>query len=534
MNKITYDRFLDKVHGCWYGKCLGGAAGAPVEGIKNIIDVGDFTEIFNPDLPNDDLDLQLLWLDVIERKGAEITSCDLADAWIEKCWYPFSEYGYFMKNYMRGIKPPYSGIINNPFFMEGMGCPIRSEIWGIINAGNPKQAAEYAYIDACLDHAENAVYAEQFLAAVESLAFFESDIRTLIDLGMEYIPKDCRLAECFGAVIREFESGADWESARRAVLNRFGHPDFTNSVQNMGIILIALLYGGGDMRKTINIALRCGYDTDCTCASAASVVGIISGYNALGELKSLINDYFICGIDVKRPSDSIKRLAEDCCAAAMNTPNSLLCVTDRENRSGSVSLKCEYPTKERIEVAKRSVEPIRWKIYGPYYDQLHKEMNPEYPSPHGEGSVLPDIVCMVNNEAFLDRDYPKGDLACTVEAYEDMIELDNYITMQGQYACLAETTVYSDREQTVWAVIGNNDAFSMSVNGETVLAADEMRLWTPYNNFCLIRLNAGENRIALKLLKRGEVFRFSIGFRCYTGEHWHRSKWCTDLKYSKQ
>ena len=48
MNKITYDRFLDKVHGCWYGKCLGGAAGAPVEGIKNIIDVGDFTEIFNP------------------------------------------------------------------------------------------------------------------------------------------------------------------------------------------------------------------------------------------------------------------------------------------------------------------------------------------------------------------------------------------------------------------------------------------------------------------------------------------------------
>lgn len=53
-----------------------------------------------------------------------------------------------MKNYMRGIKPPYSGIINNPFFMEGMGCPIRSEIWGIINAGNPKQATEYAYIDA--------------------------------------------------------------------------------------------------------------------------------------------------------------------------------------------------------------------------------------------------------------------------------------------------------------------------------------------------------------------------------------------------
>ena len=31
MNKIDYNKYLDKVHGCWYGKCLGGAAGAPVE-----------------------------------------------------------------------------------------------------------------------------------------------------------------------------------------------------------------------------------------------------------------------------------------------------------------------------------------------------------------------------------------------------------------------------------------------------------------------------------------------------------------------
>ena len=34
MFKISYDTFLDKIHGCWYGKCLGGAGGAPVEGIN--------------------------------------------------------------------------------------------------------------------------------------------------------------------------------------------------------------------------------------------------------------------------------------------------------------------------------------------------------------------------------------------------------------------------------------------------------------------------------------------------------------------
>ncbi len=39
MRTITYDDFEDKVHGCWYGKCLGGAAGAPVEGIKKLLDI---------------------------------------------------------------------------------------------------------------------------------------------------------------------------------------------------------------------------------------------------------------------------------------------------------------------------------------------------------------------------------------------------------------------------------------------------------------------------------------------------------------
>ncbi|MBO5008698.1 MAG: ADP-ribosylglycohydrolase family protein [Clostridia bacterium] len=513
MNNIN---FLDKVHGCWYGKCLGGAAGAPKEGIKKLIDISDFTEIYNPDLPNDDLDLQLLWLDVLENKGYEITSCDLADAWTEKCWYTFSEYGYFMKNYMRGIKPPYSGIINNSFFKEGMGCPIRSEIWGIICAGRPELAVKYAYLDGCLDHADNSVYAEQFLSAVEAMAFFEDDIEKLIRQGMKYIPSDCKLYECFEMILSMQDK--PWQYVRQEALNNFGHPDFTNVVQNLAMIVIALLYGKGDMRQTINIALRCGYDTDCTCGSAASIVGIIKGYSNLGELAGLINDYFVCGIDVHRPSDSIKKLAEDTVRLAENMPE-------------IVNLDLIYPTNEGIEEAKKVTEPVKWRIYGPYYDQLNKPINPDYPSPHGEGCVLPDLVCMVNNEAFLEKEYDKGELAYTIEAYEDLIDIEGYIRMEGQYACMAETTVVSHEDKRVWAIIGNNDAFSLCVNGEKLLEKDEIRLWTPYNNFCLIDLKKGENKLSIKLLRRTEKLKFSIGLRIYNGQHWHRSRWCTDLKY---
>lgn len=539
MSKIKYNEFLDKIHGCWYGKCLGGAAGAPVEGLKKVIEVDDFTDIFNPDLPNDDLDLQLLWIDVLKEKGTILNSCDLADAWVEKCWYPFSEYGYFLKNYIRGVKPPYSGIINNSFFKEGMGCPIRSEIWGIISAGNPELASQYAYMDASLDHAENSVYAEQFLAAIEAMAFVESDMDKLIECGMKYIPQESKLHKCFDMIIDMNKDGKNWISARKEVLNRYSHPDFTNVVQNLGFVLIALLWGNCDMRDTINIALKCGYDTDCTCASAASVVGIIKGYNELGaEITELIKDYFICGVDVVLESDSIKDLAFTTAKIAMQTPNYELEIEDApmkyERPQNFKGFSLEYPTKEGLENAKKILKPVKWEVYGPFFDQLEQPINPDFPSPHGEGCVLPDLVCMVNSEAFLDREYiidfEKETPACTIDAYEDFIEIDENLTLEGQMCCYAKTKILSPKSQKVWAIVGNNDGFRITVNGEDVLEKDEIRLWTPYNNFTLIDLKEGENEFIVKLLRRTESLKFSLGLRIYNGNHWHRSRWCTDLK----
>ena len=538
MIQIDYNEFLDKVHGCWYGKCLGGAAGAPVEGIKKLIEVGDFSEIFDPNLPNDDLDLQLLWIDVLKTKGMMIDSCDLADAWVEKCWYPFSEYGYFLKNYMRGIKPPYTGIINNSFFKEGMGCPIRSEIWGIVSVANPTLAAQYAYMDATLDHADNSVYAEQFLAIIESMAFVESDIRNLIQTGMRYIPEESKLYRCFEMILDMFHQGAEWKDARREVLNRYSHPDFTNVVQNLGFVLIALLWGKGDMRNTINIALRCGYDTDCTCASSASVVGIIQGFRGLGEeITALINDYFVCSVDIQLESDSIKDLAEVTARLAINAPNDQVEFIHAPQSIQKVQdfggFQTALPTEDGLKAAKESLRPVRWEIYGPFFDQLNQPIDPRFPSPHGEGCVLPDLVCMVNNECFLEKEYIKDfsreKPACTIYAYEDLIDVDEALTLEGQMCCYAKTHICSPKKQKVWAIIGNSDGFRLTVNGKDMLQKDEIRLWTPYNNFTLIDLKEGENEIILKLLRRTEHLRFSIGFRIYDGGHWHRSKWCTDL-----
>lgn len=526
MKKIDYHVFLDKVHGCWYGKCLGGAAGAPVEGIKRIIEIDDFTEIFNPDLPNDDLDIQLLWLDVLENKGTNITSCDLADAWVEKCWYPFSEYGYFLKNYMRGIKPPYSGIVNNAFFKEGMGCPIRSEIWGIISAGNPELAAKYAYMDATLDHAGNSVYAEQFLAVIESMAFFMDDMEELVRIGLSYVPSESKLYQCIKEVLDTYKA-KDWKSIRADILKKYSHPDFTNVVQNLGFVVIALLCGEGDMRKTINIALQCGYDTDCTCASAASVVGIIKGYLGLGEeLTSLINDYFVIGIDVTRPSNSIRQLAEDSVNIALKTPNFEMQIEGTVCERPQDMIQIVPVTEEGYFNALHSVNPIRWQLYGPYFEAYNMPLAERNPK-----AMRDDMVYVVNNQVEFDKCYLKKDdqPVGVIESYEDIIEVDKYVSMQGQMCIYLKTELMLEEDRDVWALIGNTDGFKFWCNEEEVMSKDEIRLYTPYNNFVLLHLKKGCNKLMLKLLRRTDQMTFAIGFRLYEGCHWHWSKWCTDL-----
>lgn len=314
MRTISYADYYDKVYGGWIGKCIGGNIGAEVENNKYLMDL-DESEIFPEDIPpNDDLDLQLLWLQVLERKGLALTSKDLADAWLEDCWYPFNEYGYFLHNYARNIAPPVSGRFNNSYFSQSMGCPIRSEIWGMIAIGNPALAAEYAEMDGVLDHEGESVWAERMLAAMEAEAFFENDLGKLLDIGLQYVPGGSRLESCLRYVSSLHKQGVPWQDARRMMLQRYGHPDASKAVQNLGLTMLALLYGEGDFARTQLIALNCGYDTDCTCATAGAILGIMYGASAIPkEWKRQARDTFTIGIDITRPSNRISDLATDTC-----------------------------------------------------------------------------------------------------------------------------------------------------------------------------------------------------------------------------
>ena len=188
--KINYDKYLDKVYGCYIGKAISGNIGAPHEGVKMPLELSFMPEMINCSLPNDDLDLQVLWLDVAERKGPGFSSYDLLDRFVNYCSYSPGEYAVMRKNFNRGIYPPYSGKFCNDYYTEGMGCPIRSEIWACLAVGNGELAAEFAGRDGQLDHYGESINAERFLACLESEAFFESDIHVQINKAMRVLPQN--------------------------------------------------------------------------------------------------------------------------------------------------------------------------------------------------------------------------------------------------------------------------------------------------------------------------------------------------------
>ena len=314
MRTIRYENYLDKVYGCFIGKAISGNIGAPHEGVKMPMDLEFMPEMINCDLPNDDLDLQVLWLDVVEQKGENFTSYDLLDRFVNYCTYSPGEYAIMRKNYKRGIYPPYSGKFCNDFYIEGMGCPIRSEVWGCIGVGNKSLASELASRDGCLDHYGESIWAERFLAALESEAFFENDVNELIDRALTVLPADSKFRGLVCYVRDLCARYGDIKVVMTKLLFKYGHLDCTNMYQNMGITVASLLLGEGDIIKTSLMALNCGFDTDCTCATAGAIIGILRGADELIEAYGLTEITYTLGVRSARRSDKIFDLAEDIAA----------------------------------------------------------------------------------------------------------------------------------------------------------------------------------------------------------------------------
>ena len=293
MLQLNRNEYLDKLHACWLGKNIGGTMGAPYEGRKETQDIQGFITKSGEPLPNDDLDLQLVWLCAMEDVGpAQLNANILSEYWLD--WIPphWNEYGICKTNLRLGLLPPMSGEVDNDKWKTSNGAWIRSEIWASLAPGAPDVAVKYAAMDAMVDHGiSEGVCAEIFTASLESLAYIERDVRKLIDAALSKIPAESMTARTIRLVIDCYENGVDYRETRERVAAFNAELGWFQAPGNLGFVAIGLLYGEGDFLKSLIYAINCGDDTDCTGATVGAVLGIIGGTEAIPDaLKEYVGD----------------------------------------------------------------------------------------------------------------------------------------------------------------------------------------------------------------------------------------------------
>jgi len=282
--KFSKNKLKDKIYACWMGKNIGGTMGAPFEGKTEMNDIQGFSTPKGTALPNDDLDLQLVWLKAIEEKGPyKLNAQILGEYWINYITPHWNEYGIGKSNMKAGLLPPLSGHYNNKW-KHSNGAWIRSEIWACLAPGCPDIAIKYAIEDACVDHGMGeGTYAEIFTAAVESAAFIINDIHELINIGLSKIPEDCRVARSIKIVTEAYKNGVDWKDARNMLVEDSRDLGWFQAPCNVAFAMLGMLYGEGDFKKSMILAINCGDDTDCTGATVGALLGIMNGTAGIPE-----------------------------------------------------------------------------------------------------------------------------------------------------------------------------------------------------------------------------------------------------------
>ena len=284
--KLNFEEYRDKVYACWVGKNIGGTMGTPYEGTHDVLDVKGFVTKEGEVLPNDDLDIQLVWLYAVQKHGPlAITPALLGEVWLSHIIARWNEYGIGFANMQNGFIPPLSADYNNSW-KHSNGAWIRTEIWACLAPGCPEIAAKYSIADATIDHGTGeGTQAAVFVAAMQSAAFVVKDIRKCIDIGLSYIPYECRMADSIREVIRCYDEGMSPIDARNYIQQR--NSDIGNgwfeAPSNVAYAIIGLLWGEGDFKKTMITAINCGDDTDCTAATVGATLGILYGMEGIPQ-----------------------------------------------------------------------------------------------------------------------------------------------------------------------------------------------------------------------------------------------------------
>jgi len=298
--RLPVKEYRDKMKAGWIGQMAGVAWGYPIE----FRYYGRFVPEcmvpkWKPDMVNDaftqdDLYLDIGYLHSIHKHGLGISSWQVA---IDFANYDFEYRRGRRATYMSGLAPPDSGHPKFRKHPDGLGYQIAADITGLIAPGLPNIPIALGEQFGPVSRYGDGIYAGQFVGAMYSEAFFESEPVKVVQAALKAIPQESTFAEMVRDVLSWYKQEPDdWERAYHLIDKKYfrnkkynwmdwkwkGLETLNMDVKLNGAHIIAgLLYGRRDLDKTIIYSLRGGHDCDCNPSNSAGVLFTTIGFSKL-------------------------------------------------------------------------------------------------------------------------------------------------------------------------------------------------------------------------------------------------------------
>ncbi len=302
---MSKEILLDKIKGGWAGQTIGCTYGGPTEFNFRGAMISDYIPIEWPDgyikqyfekAPTlyDDIYMDLTFVDVFDRLGLDAPVDSFAMAFANAGYYLWHGNQAARYNIMHGIMPPESGHWRNSPHADDIDFQIEADFAGLMSPGMPQTASEIAdKIGHILAYGDG-WYGGVYVANMYSLAFVSDDIDFIVTEALKAIPEESYYHKVISDVIKWCHQYPDdwkqtWAEIEKVYDEDRGCPEGVfeplniDATVNSAYIVIGLLYGQGDFYKTIDIATRCGQDSDCNPASAAGILGTMMGYSNIPE-----------------------------------------------------------------------------------------------------------------------------------------------------------------------------------------------------------------------------------------------------------
>jgi hypothetical protein len=296
--RMAKDVLADRIRGGWAGKMIGVSYGAPTEFRSNgAINEGAITwspERVSNALGQDDLYVGMTMAETMDRLGFDATVEQYGEAFKDSQYDLWHANAGARRLLNLGIKAPMSGHPKHNIHANDIDFQIEADFIGLMSPGLPRESNKYcARVGRVMNHGDG-LYGGIFVSGMYTAAFFERDVRDVVEQGLACLPPESGYARVIKDVLDwSAKYPGDWKTTWHLIQDKWDAEDpcpdgaltpFNIDARiNGAYIALGLLYGGLDVGRTLEIATRAGQDSDCNPSTAGGILGVMLGYSGIPD-----------------------------------------------------------------------------------------------------------------------------------------------------------------------------------------------------------------------------------------------------------